>query len=69
MIAQRGSAHFAKRSYADTKADQVQPGPWHQWATNKEGYGGFGTQLTAPNLRLRTALFVNLPVKRSFQWS
>ena len=28
-IAQRGSAHFAKRSYADTKADQVQPGPWH----------------------------------------
>ena len=27
---QRGSAHFAKRSYADTKADQVQPRAWHQ---------------------------------------
>ena len=25
MLAKRGSAHFAQRSYADTKADQVQP--------------------------------------------
>ena len=29
-FAKRGSAHFAKRSYADTNADQVQPRPWHQ---------------------------------------
>ncbi len=29
VVAQREPAHFAKRSYADTKADQVQPGPWH----------------------------------------
>ena len=30
MVAKRGSAHFAQRSYADTKTDQVQPRPRHQ---------------------------------------
>ena len=35
VVAQRGSAHFAKRSYADTKADQVQAA----WASMQPRYG------------------------------
>ena len=29
MVAKRGSAHCAQRSYADTKTDEVQPRPRH----------------------------------------
>ena len=47
VLAKRGSAHFAQRSYADTKADQVQPWAWHRVVlgafTNCEPGNGYGT--------------------------